>query len=168
MLLFVHVQMRHFVDRSKVFQRLAKKTRTVLSRTGKATMTAMRRSMRKARKGKKDWRERLREGTYQSGDSGGSLPGEPPRWRSKKIRDAIFFAFDPKSQAVVAGPLKFKGSGRVTTPQRLNEGGTVRQTLPGGERVRSKLLPRPFATLGAPAGEVGQQTLIDQTEKVPF
>lgn len=151
----VHIDFKMFVDRSKVFSRLAKKERRVLTRVGGTTRLAMKRSMRKARKPKK-------------GDSGGSKTGEPPRYRSKRLRDAIFFGYDEKTKTVVTGPLKFKSPNSVSVPQLLNEGGTVTVTLPGGERERATYLPRPFATADSPAGKVGLKTLIEETKNVPL
>ena len=109
-------------------------------------------------------RQQARKSRKKRFDSGGSAPGEPPRYRSKELRDKIFFGVDANEESLVVGPLRFGGTGNV--PQLLNEGGRVKHTLPGGETAIANYLPRPYATDDSPAYVEGltffEQALADE------
>lgn len=141
-----------FFDRSKVLDRLEKKRARVLARTGGYTRSAMQRSMR-----------------YVTGKGKPSKPGKPPKARRKNplLRKLIAFGLD-SNDTVVVGPLASKSSTTVNVPELLNEGGTARIVLPGGERVRARYMPRPFATPDSPAGSAGQNKFEELIEETPL
>jgi len=148
---FINIKSSLFLDRKKVIDRIGKKRATVLRRTGARTMYKM-----KAFVGRKVTKTRKR-----------SKPGEPPLQRKGGIFKNIRYAIDPANpDALVIGPVGFK-SGGVSVPQLLNEGGSSRVTLPGGESEIGRWLPRPFATSDTKPFQEGHElflTLIKTTK----
>lgn len=54
---------------------------------------------------------------------GGSQPGQPPRWRTKALRNFILFAWDARTSSVLIGPKKLNKR-FDDQPKNLEFGGT--------------------------------------------
>jgi hypothetical protein len=111
MLLFIGLRLAQakglFFDRQRVLSAVDRATRRVLARFGAFVRTRARTSIRRRR-------------TV-------SPPGGPPHSHVGLLRRLIVFAFEPRRQSVVIGPLLSNGrqSERPTVPELLEEGGTV-------------------------------------------
>jgi hypothetical protein len=123
-----------FFDRMKVIEAVEKGRADALSKLGGFVRTSARRSMRKARRMKESELSETQLALWKA--SGGkrenlplksSEPGQPPRVRKGMLKNGILFAYDPKTKSVVAGPVKFNGSG--DTAADLEYGGTTEITL---------------------------------------
>ena len=139
-----NVSVDMFFDRAKVLDRLHKKEISVLNRTGGESRNTVKRSMRPGgKKGKS------------------SEPGEPPRYQTKKLRDAIVYGYDEQNHSVVIGPLKARAKAE-NVPHILEYGGTVPNALvrvveKTGKRKKDtkykyvrktvKIAPRPYVGL---------------------
>lgn len=140
-----------FIDRQKVLNRLDAKRASVLGRTGAFTRKSMQRSMR-----------------YHTKSGKPSKPGKPPRARRAYplLRQRIAFGVD--GDEVITGPLVRRSTTSVKVPRLLNEGGVAKVVLPGGDKVRAKYLPRPFATDESPAFTAGLAKFQELTETTPL
>lgn len=192
----VHVDFSMFLDRSNVFERLDRRNKTLLLRTGGFTRTAMKNQMKRAPKKKTiqraiddDGAEVLidnagrmhrRDGTYLPASHAdkivqaqrvhnNSKPGEPPYAREGSLKRLIYFGFDPAGPSVVVGPMRF-----------------ATRTRPGGGKSVPELLNEGgVAKLAMPGGETvsatfkprpftprplaaGAEFLARETEKVPL
>jgi hypothetical protein len=93
-----------FFDRPAVQNAMDAATRKVLAQFGAFVRTRARSSMRR--------RKKISE------------PGQPPSAHDGKLKQLIFFAFDPGAKSVVIGPALLNGAnGEV--PALLEYGGTV-------------------------------------------
>jgi len=146
-----HVSFDMFFDRPHVMARLDKKRLRVLSRVGAYTMGAMRKSMRRAKEG----------------DNLPSVAPKPPKSRMGQLRNFTFFGLDRQKQETVVGPAKL-GSGSVSVPRVLDEGGMAQVTLPGGEMVLARYLPRPFAGPTSPAFLAGNRFFEQLIKETPL
>jgi hypothetical protein len=123
-----------FLDRMKVLEAVEKGRVDSLRRVGGFVRKAARRLMRKSR--------RLRESELSPAqlalwEAGGrkredlpfksSEPGEAPRVRKGTLKKGILFAYDPATQSVVAGPVKFDIQGDA--PATLEYGGSAEVTI---------------------------------------
>lgn len=67
--------------------------------------------------------------------------GKPPRGRTGRLRDFIFFTYDPDRESVVIGPARLQGVANDNAPRLLEHGGTgIINGLPRSIR------PRPYMT----------------------
>jgi len=78
-----------------------------------------------------------------------SKPGKPPKNRTGKLKDNIFFTYDPNRRSVVIGPTSFNGGGGKA-PATLEYGGTFTRTrrYPSG-RITTRtysIAARPYMT----------------------
>lgn len=90
-----------FFDKQAVMDAVGAAKARVMSRQGSLVRTIMRRSMRR------------RKGT--------SEPGQPPFAHTGRIRDNVFFSFDPISDSCVIGPVLLNRS--TDAPHTLDKGG---------------------------------------------
>lgn len=78
-----------------------------------------------------------------------SKPGRPPKNRTGKLKDNIFFTYDQTRRSVVIGPISFNGGGGKA-PAVLEYGGTfVRNLRFKGGRSKSvtvQIAARPYMT----------------------
>ena len=54
-----------------------------------------------------------------------SMPGRPPHYITRLMKDFLFFSWDPGTKSMVVGPAGFRNS---NTPRVLEEGGTSDKT----------------------------------------
>lgn len=112
---------KYFFDRKKVMSAAEKAQRSALSRFGAFVRRRAQTSMRTKK--------------------GVSPPGQPPFAHTKRLRNAIFFAYDEGSGSVVIGPVQAGTSGEGA--RVLEEGGTI--SVPGVRRGRPlRYSARPF------------------------
>jgi len=74
---------------------------------------------------------------------GTSKPGEPPRSHVGTLKRLIYYGWDPASESVVVGPLRFGEGGAPA----LEYGGLARIKINRGDkavRVRARVRARPF------------------------
>lgn len=136
-----------FFDRSVVGRAVDKAKKRNLSMAGAFVRRRARQSMKKVRRkrlSEMDETERLvhriRMGEYQRGERlrrperpfKGADPGEPPRYRTRLLKDFIFFAFEPERETTVVGPVALNrprpGSPDAeTVPELLEFGGAFRR-----------------------------------------
>lgn len=123
-----------FFDRMAVIEAVEKGRASALSKIGGFVRTSARRSMRKARRMKESELTENQLAVFKA--AGGkrenlpyksSEPGEPPRFRKGSLKNGIFFAYDPKTKSVVAGPVKFEVAGDAAA--NLEYGGTSEITV---------------------------------------
>lgn len=118
---------RYFFDTKAVLRAVDRATLSVLRRAGGTIRKIARSSIRKGKKPSK--------------------PGTPPKSHTGRLRDGIWFAFNPGSNSVVVGPVRYNQvdlyqgewvSG--TIPQVLEEGGRIgiaeQQIIKGGRWSR--------------------------------
>lgn len=139
-----------FFDSPYVREKVSRQSRQFLNRVGGNIRTIARRSMRRTSKA--------------------SAPGQPPSAHTGKLRDFLFYAFDPIANSVVVGPLRFNqktlvfvggGQGRQiiqgAVPHILEFGGVFAKReikavdgtwkyVPLSYRVRDKKIPVWLAT----------------------
>ena len=72
---------------------------------------------------------------------GSSRPGSPPHSHAGHLRRLIFFAYDPGSESVVIGPVRFK---QGEAPSLLEFGGRAVREGRRGRRRRVRYRRRPF------------------------
>lgn len=124
-------RVRFFDETRKVLNAMDRKTAKVLARTGIFARKVIRRRMRPA--GKKSKRSR---------------PGEAPRVHEGLIKRLTFFAVDPRTKSVVAGPIAFRTKNppinRATGVEVLEKGGTIRIPTSSGAKT-GRVRPRPIA-----------------------
>lgn len=89
-----------FFDRQPVIDAMAKKDRAALSKGGAFVRTRARSSMKR--------RKKVAE------------RGKPPSAHVGKIKDLLYFSYDPHSRSVVIGPAKFREG---IVPRLMEEGG---------------------------------------------
>lgn len=107
-----------FLDRKEVAQRVGRGKVKALRKIGRFLRTSARRSIRRSKKSSK--------------------PGQPPRTRRGEDRlKRIFYVYDPGSESVVVGPIKF---GKSNVLELLEFGG--RQFRKKKKSATYK--PRPF------------------------
>lgn len=163
-----------FLDSKRVEFLVDKDTAQFLNRVGGNVRTIARRSMRRRKKGV-------------------SAPGQPPLAHTGKLRDGIWYAYDPKTKSVVVGPTRFNqisyvfdggGQGRNfragAIPAILEFGGLfgVREILnpfdgqwkriPWSTRLRDKLVPVWKATPKEKAVSTGVKTIVKGKHAVNF
>ncbi len=123
-----------FFDRMKVIEAVEKGRASALSKLGGFVRTSARRSMRKARRMKESelteaqlavWR--AAGGKRENLPLKSSEPGQPPRVRKGTLKNGIYFAYDPKTKSVVAGPVRFGSAGDAAA--NLEYGGTTEVTV---------------------------------------
>jgi hypothetical protein len=123
-----------FFDRMKVIEAVEKGRVDSLRRVGGFVRKAARRLMRKARRLRESelspaqlaiWEARGRKREDLPFKS--SEPGEAPHVRKGTLKKGILFAYDPASQSVVAGPVKFDIRGDA--PATLEYGGSGEVTV---------------------------------------
>jgi len=95
---------RHFFDRRGLERLMRRQTLRALSKWGAFVRHRAREMVRKKKR---------------------SAPGQPPASPTGLYRDSIFFALDPDSLAVVAGPVRFSRSKTPPVPEILEHGGYV-------------------------------------------
>jgi len=149
-----------FFDRKAVTDATDRATRTVFGRFGAFVRRSARSSIRKARRkrlgelSKEELlihRIRQRKAKEQGRPApklplAPSEPGRPPRSVSGRLKDFIFFSYEPTRRTVVIGPARINRGemyGPVTTPELLEEGGTVVKRTRGGAR-RINVEARPY------------------------
>lgn len=158
-----------FLDRPAVISSLDRAAVSRLKRVGSLTRTVARRSMRK---GGQPLKQRSRWPAELIALAGSTplskldinpmprrsaAPGEPPRYRTKSIRDKIFFVTSQDRRSVVIGPQIYKRGdtpgivefgGTSSEPARRWvawwEGGVRKIRLAKGGRGRTKVKPRPY------------------------
>lgn len=137
------VEIKWFFDKPAVLAATSVSTRQVLSKFGAYVRATARQSIRKPRRLKpSEMTKWQRQRWHQRGEPveyAPSRPGEPPRNRTGKLKDFIFFYYDPDTQSVVVGPAAFPSS-RRGTPAVIEFGGTI-ITGPGRGRA---MAARPF------------------------
>lgn len=112
---------RLFFDRKKVVNAADRAKRQALSKFGAFVRQRAKTSMRTKK--------------------GVSPVGSPPFAHTKRLRNAIFFAYDPSSGSVVIGPVQAGKSGDGA--RVLEEGGTL--SVPGVRGGRAlRYRPRPY------------------------
>lgn len=129
------LQMRvknYFFDRAQVANRIDAAKRRGLSGHGAFVRRAARSSIRKRKRP--------------------SLPGSPPSSHTGKLKDFIFFAYDPTTDGVVVGPVnthqiffdKNRQPVRGTVPEALEYGGeiTILEIFRHGRWMRADLRSR--------------------------
>lgn len=83
---------------------------------------------------------RQRSRTSMRTRPGASAPGSPPHAHTKKLRDAILFAYDPGNESVVIGPHRADKTGEGARVQE--EGGVLRVgRVRGGRALRYPARP---------------------------
>ncbi len=70
-----------------------------------------------------------------------SEPGSPPSAHSGELRKLLFFAYDPRTDSVVVGPVVFK---RGEVPRLHEHGGTVTRTDRRGKTRTFRYPARPY------------------------
>ena len=70
-----------------------------------------------------------------------SAPGSPPSSHTGDLKRLIWFVYDPGSQSVVIGPVRFK---QGEAPNLLEFGGTAKRQHRGGKSAIATYRPRPF------------------------
>lgn len=110
----------NFFDRKAVMAAVDKARLRVLSKFGAYVRTTARRSIRK--------RKRV------------SDAGSPPSSHTGRLRDFLFFAYDPRSESVVIGPAKLNST---NAPEALEHGGAA-AVLSRGRRKTAHIRARPF------------------------
>lgn len=99
--------------------------------------------------------------------SGGSKPGQPPRYRKGDLRK-IYFGYDDRRKSVVTGPTvyrtKTRPAGGKTTAELINEGGAAQIATPAGV-TKATFQPRPFTP---PAFDAGQKKYLELTASTPL
>ena len=70
-----------------------------------------------------------------------SRPGRPPHSHAGHLRRLIFFAYDPGSESMVIGPVRFKTG---EAPNLLEFGGRAVREARSGRRRRVRYRRRPF------------------------
>jgi hypothetical protein len=116
----------NFFDREVVTKAVDEGSREALSKLGAFTRTVAQRSIKQARRLKKEEMSPEMQAQYEGAKVSdrpykSSEPGEPPRSRTKKLKRGILYAFDPASKSVVAGAMKFSPS---PAPSVLEYGGS--------------------------------------------
>lgn len=137
MLEFRHT--KFFFDRPHVARRIRKGTRRQLGYAGGMTRKIARRSIRPAtKKAKRQRAKNLGRGIRKNPTI--SKPGKPPKQHTKGRRNLklILYAFDPGSDSLIVGPLRFKSQGGPPVPALLERGGTARRK---GRMVRYRARP---------------------------
>jgi hypothetical protein len=138
----------NFFDRAVVQNAIGKETARALGRLGSFVRTTARRSIRPARRMKvSELGEAQRN--YLVRNPGAfvplksSEPGQPPRSRTKLLRDHILFSYDSRSKSVVVGPVSLNRTSGEPVPSILEFGGqSTVKTRRGPRRVT--IAPRPF------------------------
>jgi len=125
------LKVRYRFDDPRVARLLDRQARAGLNRYGATVRMYARRSIRP--------RNRASE------------PGQPPSSRTGKLRNLLFYAYDPSTRSVVVGPSIYGSPRGNTVPEILEYGGMstigVWRTRGGRverERKAVKVLPRPF------------------------
>jgi hypothetical protein len=117
-----------FFDRAAVMDKVPPAKRKALSKIGAFIRQRARSRMRKRKKA--------------------SAPGSPPSVHVGKLKDLLYFSYDPQAESVVVGPVKY----REGEAPNLNEfGGTAqrrhwlrREKKFGGPKYAAKYPSRPF------------------------
>ena len=157
-----------FLDRPAITSSLDKASRKRLNRFGATTRQIARRSMRKGGqplKQRSKWPDELR---HLAGDTPtdrldispmprlASRRGEPPRYRSRGLRDRIFYVLPPSHQSVLIGPqlyatgdaetLEYGGPAKTRARKWVAwwENGRRKIRLVNGGGRRVKIDARPF------------------------
>ena len=151
-----------FFDRAKVERMVDQKTRKALGRIGALVRQVARRSIRKRK--------------------AASAAGSPPSSHTGKLRDNIFFAYDPSTTSVVIGPTPFNGRSYVAVPgggsliagavpSVLERGGKVGvrelwnvvkeawTRIPWTYKVKDRYVPVWLATAAEKASSIGVKTI---------
>lgn len=110
-----------FFDRAAVQKLMDAKTAKALSRAGAFIRRRARSSIRT--------RKRISE------------PGNPPSSHVGDLKRLIWFAYEPSTQSVVIGPMRFK---QGEAPSLLEFGGKAVRRGIGGKKVLATYRPRPF------------------------
>ena len=151
-----YVPKNFFFDSEKVNAAVDAATRKALIPIGAEIRTKAKRSMRPARHLSKseitpdiaeqmgldrdNYRDQLKNYTKSQLPYKSSNPGEPPRTRkSKRVRNLLFFGWDPITKSVVAGPTPL---GESKAPHDLEHGGVTTITIRKRKRPRFKSTPR--------------------------
>ena len=109
-----------FFDAPRVQRAMDQATRKSLSRAGAFIRQRAKTSIRKRK--------------------GISRPGSPPHSHAGHLRRLIFFAYDPGSESVVIGPVRFKAG---EAPNLLEFGGRAVREGRSGRRRRVRYRRRP-------------------------
>lgn len=177
---------RQFVRPTAVMTPVERAELRGLKRIGAATRTIARRSMRRGGRRqsisqfdpmlKRLVREQQQRGIRNSEldivpwPIRSSKPGQPPRTRSRRIRDNVFFIASLPQRSVVIGPqiydgkdvpglLEFGGTAEAGTWVTIWENGRPKIRLAKGRRKRVKVEPRPFMR---PAYETALDDLVPE------
>ena len=110
-----------FFDTPRVRRAVGAATRAALSKAGAFIRTTARHSIRKRK--------------------GVSEPGSPPHSHEGSLRRLIFFAYEPTSETVVIGPVRFRAG---EAPPLLEFGGAVTRKDRRGRARRLRYEKRPF------------------------
>jgi len=110
-----------FFDRAAVQNMMDAKTAKALSRAGAFIRQRARTSIRSRKKI--------------------SQPGQPPSSHVGDLKRLIWFAYEPTSQSVVIGPMRFK---QGEAPNLLEFGGQATRQRRGGAKHIAVYRPRPF------------------------
>lgn len=153
----VRINMRlSFFDKPEVMRRVEEKRRKGMVRAGALVMTIARRSMKKARR--KRWdeltpREKklyghvvrgvLRKNPKVKLPYKSAEPGQPPKYRTKLLRDRTFFAYDEQKDDVVIGP-EWGGGSETRNADLLENSGSRVLTGFGGKPVLMHFKGNPF------------------------
>lgn len=110
-----------FFDRAAIQKMMDAKSAAALSRAGAYIRQRARTSIRSRKKI--------------------SAPGSAPSSHAGHLKRLIWFAYDPKAQSVVIGPMRFKEG---EAPNLLEFGGTAQRRHRGGKNFIATYRPRPF------------------------
>jgi len=143
-----------FFNPKAVFKGLSATEKDVFSKFGAFVRRDARKSMRKARRKKKNELSKdelvafeVRERLFKQGEIprpkrpfAPSKPGDPPRVIVGLLKKLIFFNYDPKRKGVVIGPIP--AGAKTDAPRVLEEGGAIKSSLPifNGKIMK----PRPY------------------------
>lgn len=112
---------KFFFDRERVLKAVDAGRRQALGHIGGFTRKTAMRSIRRS--------------------SRTSRPGRPPNAHEDRLKKNIWYAYDPRHESVVIGPVQFRSS---IVPQTLEHGGTIRVTnkLLNVQRLRGGKPPK--------------------------
>jgi hypothetical protein len=110
-----------FFDRAAVRSMMDAKTAKALSRAGAFIRQRARTSIRS--------RKKISE------------PGQPPSSHVGELKRRIWFAYEPATQSVVIGPMRFK---QGEAPGLLEFGGQATRQRRNGEKYVATYRPRPY------------------------
>lgn len=127
-LITVEAAKSNFFDRALVQNAIGKGRAKAMAQSGGFIRTDMRRSIRAPRRMRLDEMPEAMRAAYKGVPAkkrplASSRPGEPPRARTKRLKNSILFAFDRQTDSGLIGPIHFPGSRSAHAPNTLERGG---------------------------------------------